>query len=138
MSAPESIGNNTQKKLIKIDISSETMCPWCFVGKKILTKLQLHLRITMTLRFALSLSLSLSPSLFVRVSARMFVFPLLSFINYICRLDGIHFNLILLPQKNASIGKSITGISLDLKLRGQKLGCQRFSKNSLNHLYTYH
>ena len=66
----------------------------------------------------LSLSLSLSLSVFVRVCARTFVFPLLSFINYICRLDGIHFNLILLPQKKASIGKSITGTSLDLKLRG--------------------
>ena len=73
-----------------------------------------------SLRFALSLSLSLSVCVcvFVRVCARMFLFQLLSFINYICRLDGIHFNLILLPQKKASIGKSITGTSLDLKLRG--------------------
>ena len=54
----------------------------------------------------------------VRVCACMFVFPLLSFINYICRLDGIHFNLILLPQKKASIRKIITGTSLNLKLRG--------------------
>ncbi|XP_030974168.1 uncharacterized protein LOC115994242 [Quercus lobata] len=38
MFASESIGNNTQKKLIKIDISSDTMCPWCFVGKKNLDK----------------------------------------------------------------------------------------------------
>ena len=38
MSASESIGNNTQKKLIKIDISSDTVCPRCFVGKKTLDK----------------------------------------------------------------------------------------------------
>ncbi|XP_030953188.1 uncharacterized protein LOC115976181 isoform X2 [Quercus lobata] len=38
MSAPESIGNNTQKKLIKIVISLDTVCPWCFVGKKNLDK----------------------------------------------------------------------------------------------------
>ncbi|KAK7810052.1 uncharacterized protein CFP56_014350, partial [Quercus suber] len=38
MSASESVGNNTQKKLIKIDISSDTVCPWCFVGKKNLDK----------------------------------------------------------------------------------------------------
>ncbi|KAL4652777.1 hypothetical protein ACB098_01G226600 [Castanea mollissima] len=38
MSASESVGNNTEKKLIKIDISSDTVCPWCFVGKKNLDK----------------------------------------------------------------------------------------------------
>ena len=38
MSASESVGNNTQKKLIKIDISSDTVCPQCFVGKKTLDK----------------------------------------------------------------------------------------------------
>ncbi|KAL4615598.1 hypothetical protein ACB092_07G138100 [Castanea dentata] len=38
MSTSESVGNNTQKKLIKIDISSNTMCSWCFVGKKNLDK----------------------------------------------------------------------------------------------------
>ncbi|RWW32857.1 hypothetical protein GW17_00002440 [Ensete ventricosum] len=27
-----------QKKLIKIDVSSDTVCPWCFVGKKNLQK----------------------------------------------------------------------------------------------------
>lgn len=26
--------SNTQKKLVKIDISSDSVCPWCFVGKK--------------------------------------------------------------------------------------------------------
>ena len=117
MSASESIGNNTQKKLIKIDISSDTMCPWCFVGKKNLDKAIAASKDHYDFEVC-SLSLSLSLSLFVHVCAHMFVFPLLSFINYICRLDGIHFNLILLPQKKASIGKSITGTSLDLKLRG--------------------
>jgi predicted DsbA family dithiol-disulfide isomerase len=34
----QSVGNNTEKKLIKIDISSDTVCPWCFVGKKNLDK----------------------------------------------------------------------------------------------------
>ncbi|XP_050240806.1 uncharacterized protein LOC126689616 [Quercus robur] len=38
MFVSESIGNNTQKKLIKIDISSDIMCPWCFVGKQNLDK----------------------------------------------------------------------------------------------------
>ena len=38
MFASESIGNNTQKKLIKIDISSDIVCPWCFVGKQNLDK----------------------------------------------------------------------------------------------------
>lgn len=28
------MANNTAKKLIRIDISSDTVCPWCFVGKK--------------------------------------------------------------------------------------------------------
>ena len=113
MSASESIGNNTQKNIIKIDISSDTVCPWCFVGKKNLEK-------------AIAASKdhydfevwSLCVSVVAYVSTCMFVFPLLSFINYICRLDGIHFNLILLPQKKASIGKSITRTSLDLELRG--------------------
>ena len=117
MSASESIGNNTQKKLIKIDISSDTVCPRCFVGKKTLDKAIATSKDHYDFEVC-SLSLSLSLSLFARACARMFVFPLLSFISYICRLNGIHFNLILLPQKKASIGKSITGTSLDLKLRG--------------------
>jgi predicted DsbA family dithiol-disulfide isomerase len=28
----------TGKKLIQIDVSSDTVCPWCFVGKKNLDK----------------------------------------------------------------------------------------------------
>ncbi|XP_018816905.1 uncharacterized protein YwbO-like isoform X1 [Juglans regia] len=34
----DSVGNNTEKKLIKIDISSDTVCPWCFMGKRNLDK----------------------------------------------------------------------------------------------------
>ncbi|XP_022155021.1 uncharacterized protein LOC111022167 [Momordica charantia] len=35
----ESVGSrNMEKKLIQIDISSDTVCPWCFVGKKNLDK----------------------------------------------------------------------------------------------------
>ncbi|XP_039140112.1 uncharacterized protein YwbO [Dioscorea cayenensis subsp. rotundata] len=30
--------DNSVKKLIKIDVSSDTVCPWCFVGKKNLEK----------------------------------------------------------------------------------------------------
>ena len=29
---------NTEKKLVRVDISSDTVCPWCFVGKKNLDK----------------------------------------------------------------------------------------------------
>ena len=112
MSASESIGNNTQKKLIKIDISSDTMCPWCFVGKKNLDKAIAASKDHYDFEVC-------SVCVCVCVCfTHMFVFPLSSFINYICRFDGIHFNLIFLPQKKASIGKSITGTSLDLKLRG--------------------
>ena len=113
MSVSESIGNNTQKKLIKIDISSDTVCPWCIVGKKNLDKAIAASKDHYDFEVC-----SLCVSVFAHVFAHMFVFPLLSFINYICRLDGIHFNLILLPQKKASLGNSITGTSLDLKLRG--------------------
>ncbi|KAI4346732.1 hypothetical protein L6164_007604 [Bauhinia variegata] len=34
----ESASTNTNKKLVRIDISSDTVCPWCFVGKKYLDK----------------------------------------------------------------------------------------------------
>ncbi|XAR71320.1 hypothetical protein NMG60_11028525 [Bertholletia excelsa] len=34
----EAVGNNTLKKLIKIDVVSDTVCPWCFVGKRNLDK----------------------------------------------------------------------------------------------------
>lgn len=34
----ESASQNAGKKLIQIDISSDTVCPWCFVGKKNLDK----------------------------------------------------------------------------------------------------
>ncbi|KAM0929356.1 hypothetical protein ACQ4PT_001464 [Festuca glaucescens] len=32
------MASSTGKKLIKIDVSSDTVCPWCFVGKKNLDK----------------------------------------------------------------------------------------------------
>jgi predicted DsbA family dithiol-disulfide isomerase len=25
---------HSEKKLVRVDISSDTVCPWCFVGKK--------------------------------------------------------------------------------------------------------
>ncbi|GAA0169926.1 transferase [Lithospermum erythrorhizon] len=34
----QSAGSKSGKKLITIDISSDTVCPWCFVGKKNLDK----------------------------------------------------------------------------------------------------
>ncbi|XP_058179334.1 uncharacterized protein LOC131298073 isoform X1 [Rhododendron vialii] len=30
----QAVSHNTEKKLIRIDISSDTVCPWCFVGKR--------------------------------------------------------------------------------------------------------
>lgn len=32
------MASNTGKKLIQIDVSSDTVCPWCFVGKRNLEK----------------------------------------------------------------------------------------------------
>ena len=123
MSASESIGNNAQKKLIKIDISSDIVSPWCFVGKQNLDKAIVaskdHYDFEVcSVCVCVCVRACMCACVRASVCAHMFVFPLLSFINYICRLDGIHFNLILLSQKKASIGKSITGTSLDLKLRG--------------------
>ncbi|KAL3525823.1 hypothetical protein ACH5RR_014195 [Cinchona calisaya] len=34
----QSAGSNSGKKLVEIDVSSDTVCPWCFVGKKNLDK----------------------------------------------------------------------------------------------------
>ncbi|KAL6994110.1 hypothetical protein U1Q18_012215 [Sarracenia purpurea var. burkii] len=34
----QAVGNNTNKKLIRIDVSSDSVCPWCFVGKRNLDK----------------------------------------------------------------------------------------------------
>lgn len=34
----ESASNNGSRKLIQIDVSSDSVCPWCFVGKKNLDK----------------------------------------------------------------------------------------------------
>ncbi|XP_048230355.1 uncharacterized protein YwbO isoform X2 [Ricinus communis] len=34
----ESITSSSGKKLIRIDVSSDTVCPWCFVGKRNLDK----------------------------------------------------------------------------------------------------
>lgn len=34
----ESASNTASKKLIQIDVSSDSVCPWCFVGKKNLDK----------------------------------------------------------------------------------------------------
>jgi len=33
-----SVSTSTEKKLIRIDVTSDTVCPWCFVGKKNLDK----------------------------------------------------------------------------------------------------
>lgn len=32
------MASDTGKKLMQIDVSSDTVCPWCFVGKKNLDK----------------------------------------------------------------------------------------------------
>jgi predicted DsbA family dithiol-disulfide isomerase len=32
------MASSTGKKLIKIDVSSDVVCPWCFIGKKNLDK----------------------------------------------------------------------------------------------------
>ncbi|KAK1562272.1 hypothetical protein Q3G72_009227 [Acer saccharum] len=37
-SMAQSVSSNTGKKLIQIDVSSDTVCPWCFVGKRNLDK----------------------------------------------------------------------------------------------------
>lgn len=34
----ESASNTGSRKLIQIDVSSDSVCPWCFVGKKNLDK----------------------------------------------------------------------------------------------------
>ncbi|KAF2291015.1 hypothetical protein GH714_018325 [Hevea brasiliensis] len=34
----QSVSNSSGKKLIQIDVSSDTVCPWCFVGKRNLDK----------------------------------------------------------------------------------------------------
>ena len=34
----QSAGSSGGKRLVQVDISSDTVCPWCFVGKKNLDK----------------------------------------------------------------------------------------------------
>ncbi|XP_021905378.1 uncharacterized protein LOC110820257 isoform X3 [Carica papaya] len=34
----QSVSNTPGKKLVRIDVSSDTVCPWCFVGKRNLDK----------------------------------------------------------------------------------------------------
>lgn len=34
----ETQSSHSEKKVVRIDISSDTVCPWCFVGKKNLDK----------------------------------------------------------------------------------------------------
>ncbi|KAH9676082.1 DSBA domain-containing protein [Citrus sinensis] len=34
----QSVGSSAGKKLVRIDVSSDTVCPWCFVGKRNLDK----------------------------------------------------------------------------------------------------
>lgn len=34
----QSSANSSGKKLIRIDVSSDSVCPWCFVGKRNLDK----------------------------------------------------------------------------------------------------
>lgn len=34
----QSVSSSAGKKLIRIDVSSDTVCPWCFVGKRNLDK----------------------------------------------------------------------------------------------------
>ncbi|KAL4366352.1 hypothetical protein GQ457_05G005370 [Hibiscus cannabinus] len=38
MAQSSGTGSNTGKKLIRIDVSSDSVCPWCFVGKRNLDK----------------------------------------------------------------------------------------------------
>jgi len=32
------MSGSSEKKLVRIDVSSDTVCPWCFVGKTNLDK----------------------------------------------------------------------------------------------------
>ncbi|XP_077215404.1 uncharacterized protein LOC143849967 [Tasmannia lanceolata] len=34
----QSVGRSTEKALIRVDVTSDTVCPWCFVGKRNLEK----------------------------------------------------------------------------------------------------
>jgi predicted DsbA family dithiol-disulfide isomerase len=54
------MASDTGKKLIQIDVSSDTVCPWCFVGKKNLEKAMEQSRDKFD--FEVSLPLFRSPS----------------------------------------------------------------------------
>lgn len=55
-----SVGIGSGKKLIRIDVSSDTVCPWCFVGKKYLDKAIAASKDQYDFEVPLSLSLSFS------------------------------------------------------------------------------
>lgn len=112
----QSVGSNAGKKLIQIDISSDTVCPWCFVGKKNLEKAIASSKDQYNFEVPpLSLSLSKFQCQFIVIYSIRF-----------CRLNGIHISLILLPLKKGWTKKIITGKSLGLDLNKFMLGCHRF------------
>lgn len=104
----QSVSNSAGKKLIKIDVSSDTVCPWCFVGKRNLDK-------------AIALSKDQYEFEVWFSSFAYYVhFPYCStvvhFPSKYCRLGGTHFFSTLLPQKKELTSKTFTGKSLDLDL----------------------
>lgn len=49
---------HSEKKVVRIDISSDTVCPWCFVGKKNLDKAIASSKDKYNFEVSLSLSLT--------------------------------------------------------------------------------
>lgn len=115
-----SMATNSGKKFIRIDISSDTVCPWCFVGKKNLDK-----AIALT-NDQYDFEVPFASVIHISLTACSSIFTGENLLFFFCRLSGIRFSSTLLRLKKGLTRKITTEISLDLALNKWCQECQRF------------
>lgn len=113
----QSMATNIGKKFIRIDISSDTVCPWCFVGKRNLDKAIALAsdQYDFEVPFDSVICASISTGSFTFTGKMLF-----------CRLDGIPIFSTLLRLKKGLTRKITTEVSLGLALNKWLQEWQRF------------
>lgn len=102
------------KKLIEIDVSSDIVCPWCFVGKTNLDKAIEQSKDSFDFKVILSLSLSLrTPAFIWKMWIKYLVHLIISFKLWYDRYVGTHISWIHLRQKK--VWRSLTSSARDLE-----------------------
>lgn len=116
--------SSSGKKVIRIDVSSDSVCPWCFVGKRNLDKAITESKDQFDFEVSQHCT-KISPWLIMHIVLIYIV---------LCRLNGIHFFLILQLLKKESIRENTMRRSSGHELKEFFLGWLRSYYDSLKFL----